>query len=58
MLPEQNSRDTKASYTVCMGHVLPTPWFPNPEAAMVTNFLFFKECSTHIQADRVIETYL
>ena len=59
MPPAQNSKGTKASYTDYVGQVLPTPefWFPNPGAAMVTNLLFFKKCSMHIQADRFIETH-
>ena len=55
----QNSKCTKISYIDNMGNLPPTPefLFPNPEAATVTNFSFFKKCSMHIQADRFTETF-
>lgn len=42
-----------------VGHFPPTPKFkyPNPEAATIIDFLFFKKCCMHTLADRFIETH-
>ena len=60
MMPlEQNSKCTKTSNIDYVGHFPPTPKFqyPNPEAATITDFLFFKKCCMHTLADTFIETH-